>query len=318
VNIPYGGGKGGMICDYKSLSLRERERATRSFTRRIAHLIGPDLDIPAPDVNTGGLEMAWIADEYAKFAGHPEPGVVTGKPVEMGGSLGREDATGRGLAYCVSRYFENTGQTLAGRTIAVQGCGNVGRWAAHNLCALGARLIAISDSRGGVMNRSGIDPAAAVAHKNTTGQIAGLTGDAIGNEELLQLDCDILVPAALESVLTDRNAPKVRARLIVEGANGPTTPEADRLLHERGIPVIPDVLANAGGVTVSYFEWVQDRQRYWWKEPKVHERLREIMSGSLDAVHQIAERERVHWRSAAYLLAVRRVAHAVEVGHPDF
>jgi glutamate dehydrogenase (NAD(P)+) len=318
VNVPFGGGKGGLICDYKNFSKREKERAARSFARRLSRVIGPDIDIPAPDVNTGPDVMAWIADEYGHFVGHPEPAVITGKPVEFGGSKGRDSATGRGLAYCVERYFENLGKPLEGQRIVIQGFGNAGQWAARILASLGATLIGVSDSRGAVHCADGISTSGAVKHKLETGEVAGLPGDAITNAELLELECDILVPAALESVITADNAPRVKAKLIVEAANGPTTPDADRILHERGITVIPDVLANAGGVTVSYFEWVQNRQRYYWPEDKVHERMRQIMRDALDEVQNLAEEKQVPWRTAAYMLAIKRVAHAVEVNHPNF
>jgi glutamate dehydrogenase/leucine dehydrogenase len=318
VNVPFGGAKGGLICDYKNFSKREQERAARSFTRRLVPVIGPDMDIPAPDVNTTAEVMAWIADEYGHFIGHPEPAVVTGKPVDLGGSKGRESATGRGLAFCVERYCENAGREVKGLTVAVQGFGNVGQWAARVLAEMGARVIAISDSRGGIVDRKGLDVARCVDVKCQTGRLAGLGGEQISNDELLELDCDILVPAALESVINKGNAGRVSAKLVVEGANGPTTPDADEILTERGITLIPDVLANAGGVTVSYFEWVQNRQRLYWTETDVHERLRQIMRNSLDEVHKLTREKHVPWRKAAYMLAITRVARAVEMTHPDF
>jgi glutamate dehydrogenase (NAD(P)+) len=318
VNIPFGGAKGGLICDYKNFSKREKERAARSFTRRTVRLIGPDIDIPAPDVNTNAEVMAWIADEYGHFVGHPEPAVVTGKPVDMGGSRGRESATGRGLAHCVERYYENAGRALKGQTVAVQGFGNVGQWAARVLEEMGATLIAVSDSRGGVVNRKGLNGGEACRLKCESGKLQGLPGDVITNVELLALDCDIFVPAALESAIHGGNAMSISARLIAEGANGPTTPDADAILAERGITVIPDVLANAGGVTVSYFEWVQNRQRDQWSESKVNDRLRHTMRDSLDEVQKLAAEKHVTWRTAAYMLAIKRVARAVEVNHPDF
>ncbi|MCA8916157.1 MAG: Glu/Leu/Phe/Val dehydrogenase [Planctomycetes bacterium] len=318
VNVPFGGGKGGLICDYKTFSIREKERAARSFARRLAPVIGPEIDIPAPDVNTGPETMAWIADEYAHFVGHPEPGVITGKPVEFGGSRGRDSATGRGLAYCVERFYENEDKALEGQHVVIQGFGNAGQWAARVLSSMGATIISISDSRGAVHSTDGISVTGAIKHKVESGEVAGMPGDAIKHSEQLELECDILIPAALESVITKANAPRIKARLIAEAANGPTTPDADQILHDRGIPVIPDVLANAGGVTVSYFEWVQNRQRYYWEEEKVHERLRTIMRNSTDEVQKLAEEKNVPWRTAAYMLAIKRVAHAVEVNHPDF
>ncbi|NUO15218.1 MAG: Glu/Leu/Phe/Val dehydrogenase [Planctomycetaceae bacterium] len=313
VDIPYGGGKGGLTVDYKALSQGEKERLTRAFARRLTKVIGPDFDIPAPDVNTGPQEMMWIADEYGHFVGHPEPAVITGKPVDCGGSLGRGSATGRGLVFCVERYFENHGISLKGKTVAVQGFGNAGQYAARLIAGLGASVVAISDSRGGIFNDKGISVGAAIDHKTRTGQVAGLPGRAISNAELLELDVDILIPAALENQITGSNADKVKARLIAEAANGPTTPEADQILFAKGVTVIPDILANAGGVTVSYFEWVQNRQRYYWTEEDVNSRLREIMRRSLDQVERMAAEHKCHWREAAYLLAVARVAGALRV-----
>lgn len=318
VKLPYGGAKGGMIIDYKPMSKREKERAARSFARRLAKVIGPDLDIPAPDVNTNAEVMAWIADEYANVVGHPEPAVITGKPIEFGGSLGRNSATGRGLAFCVQRYYENAKLKLEGQTVVVQGFGNAGQWAATVLESMGARIIAISDSRGGVRNAEGIDASRAIEHKAKTGAVEGLQGDKITNQELLVLECDILVPAALEGVITGENASDVKAKLVAEAANGPLTPEADRILHEKGTLVIPDVLANAGGVTVSYFEWVQNRQRFYWTEDEVNSRMREIMRRAVDEVQQVSTERKVDWRTGAYVLAVQRVAAAVQTGHPDF
>lgn len=312
VDIPYGGGKGGLVVDYKALSLGEKERLTRAFARRMAPVIGPDFDIPAPDVNTGPQEMAWIADEYGHTVGHPEPAVITGKPVELGGSLGRGSATGRGLVFCVERFFENHKKGLKGKTVAVQGFGNAGQYAARLIAGLGANVVAISDSKGAVYNPKGISIGAAIEHKNETGQVEGLDGREITNDDLLQLDVDILIPAALENVITAQNAKKVRAKLIAEAANGPTTPEADEILFKKDITVIPDVLANAGGVTVSYFEWVQNRQRFYWTEEDVNSKLREIMRRSLDQVERTAAERKCHWREAAYMLAVARVANAVK------
>ncbi|MCC6149927.1 MAG: Glu/Leu/Phe/Val dehydrogenase [Planctomycetes bacterium] len=312
VDIPYGGGKGGLVIDYKALSAGEKERLTRAFARRMAPVIGPDFDIPAPDVNTGAQEMAWIADEYGHTVGHPEPAVITGKPVELGGSLGRGSATGRGLVFCVERFFENNKQSIKGKTVAVQGFGNAGQYAARLIAGLGANVVAISDSKGAIHNPKGISIGAAIEHKNKTDQVTGLDGKEITNEELLQLEVDILIPAALENVITAQNAKKVRAKLIAEAANGPTTPEADAILFKKGITIIPDVLANAGGVTVSYFEWVQNRQRFYWTEEDVNTRLREIMRRSLDQVERTASEHQCMWREAAYRLAIERVANAVK------
>lgn len=318
VNVPFGGGKGGLICDYKNFSHREKERAARSFARRLAPVIGPDIDIPAPDVNTTAEVMAWMANEYGHYVGHPEPAVITGKPVELGGSEGRKSATGRGLANCVERYYENIDKRLDGAKVVIQGFGNAGQWAAKVLSSLGADIVSISDSRHVIYNPEGIGVAAAVQHKVETGGIEGLPGESIGHEEQFELECDVLVPAALESVITEKNADKIAAGLVVEAANGPTTPDGDEILTSRGITVIPDVLANAGGVTVSYFEWVQNRQRFYWPETKVHDRLRTIMRNSLDEVQKLAEEKNESWRTAAYMLAIRRVAHAVRINYSDF
>lgn len=318
VNVPYGGSKGGMILDYKALSRREQERATRAYARRLLPYIGPDLDIPAPDVNTGPREMAWICDEYSHYVGHPEPAVITGKPVEYGGSLGRTDATGRGVAFAVQRYFEIKGEPLERKRVVIHGFGNVGQWAARVLSKMGAIIVAVSDSAGGIHAEEGLNVEAAIEHKESTGRVSGFAGTELSNEELLELECDILVPAALEGAIHARNARKVRAKLIAEGANGPTTPEADAILEKRGIALIPDVLANAGGVTVSYFEWVQNRQRMYWTIHDVHQRLRDIMRGATDDVCRIANEEKVNWRVAAYLLGVERVAAAVRMTRADF
>jgi glutamate dehydrogenase/leucine dehydrogenase len=317
VDIPYGGAKGGMIIDYKALSRDERERATRAFARELAPYIGPDLDIPAPDVNTGPNEMAWIADEYARHAGHPEPAVITGKPVSVGGSHGRDDATGRGLAYVVQRHCENAGVQMKDLTVVVQGFGNVGQHAAILLSDMGARIVGISDSRTALYNPEGFDAKAAAAHKVETDKLEGLDGQTISAKELLALKCDVLVPAALENAITSKNAKNIKAKLIAEAANGPTTPEAAEILENNGVVVLPDVLANAGGVTVSYFEWVQNRQRLQWPLEDVRSRLKEIMRKAVDDIGRTVKQDNVSWRTAAYMLAVRRVADALHQTHPD-
>ncbi|MCC6573504.1 MAG: Glu/Leu/Phe/Val dehydrogenase [Planctomycetes bacterium] len=312
VNIPYGGAKGGLIVDYKALSDAEKERLTRSYARRLAPIIGPDLDIPAPDVNTGNEEMAWIANEYANVVGHPEPAVITGKPVEYGGSLGRGSATGRGLAFCVERYFENTVGSVKGITVAVQGFGNAGQYAARILSGMGANVVAVSDSGSAVYNAKGISVGAAIEHKVKTGVVEGIPGKKLPKDKLLELEVDLLVPAALENAITGDNVSKIKARLIAEAANGPLTPEADAYFAKHGVTVIPDVLANAGGVTVSYFEWVQNRQRLYWTETEVNTRLREIMRRALDEVQREAAEHKVNWRTAAYMLAIGRVVKALQ------
>ncbi len=318
VDVPFGGGKGGLIVDYKSLSAGEQERVTRAFARRMLPYIGPDFDIPAPDVNTGPREMAWIADEYGHHVGHPEPGVITGKPLELGGSAGRTDATGRGLAFAVQRYYEDIGMPLERQRVVIQGFGNVGQWAARVLSKMGAIIVAVSDSRGGVYAEEGINVEAAIEHKEEHGTIAEFTGDSVTSEELIELECDILVPSALENAIHEGNARKVKARMIAEGANGPTTLEADAILDKKGVTIIPDVLANAGGVTVSYFEWVQNRQRMYWTVHDVHQKLRDVMRRATDDVCRMAKEKQVNWRIAAYLLSVDRVARAVQMAHPDF
>jgi glutamate dehydrogenase/leucine dehydrogenase len=318
VDVPFGGGKGGLIVDYKALKNGEKERATRAFARRLLPYIGPEFDIPAPDVNTGAREMAWIADEYGHHVGHPEPAVITGKPIELGGSLGRADATGRGLAFCVQRFYEDQGKPLERQRVVIQGFGNVGQWAGRVLSKMGAIIVGVSDSKGGVYAEEGLTIEAAIEHKEQEGTISGFAGDKVTNEELLELECDILVPAALEGAIHEKNANKVKAKLVAEGANGPTTPEADAILHKKGITTLPDVLANAGGVTVSYFEWVQNRQRMYWTVHDVHQRLREVMRRATDDVCHMAREKKVNWRIAAYLLGVNRVAKAVQMAHPDF
>lgn len=317
VGVPFGGGKGGLVVDYKALSVHEQERATRAFARRMLPHIGPDFDIPAPDVCTGAREMAWIYHEYSNYVGHPEPAVITGKPIELGGSQGRTDATGRGLAFVVQRYFEDMDQTLKRKRVVIQGFGNVGQWAARVLSKMGAIIIAISDSRGGIHATEGINVEAAIEFKESEGRLAGFTGDEVSGDELLELECDVLVPAALEGAITRENAKRIKASVIAEGANGPTTPEADEILEKKGVVVLPDVLANAGGVTVSYFEWVQNRQRMYWPVQDVHQKLREMMRDATDDVGKVAGEQELSWRRSAYMLAVKRVADAIRMTNPD-
>jgi glutamate dehydrogenase/leucine dehydrogenase len=316
VDIPYGGGKGGLICDYKALSAGEQERITRAFARELSGVIGPDLDIPAPDVNTGPREMAWILDEYNTRAGRRQPAVITGKPVALGGSLGREDATGRGVAECIRHWCELSGEQVKGKTVAIQGFGNVGQWAATVLHEMGARVIAVSDSRGGAVQTTGLDVARIVRHKQDGGAVTDFANGHLSNEELIELECDILVPCALENAITAENATRVKARLIAEGANGPTSPDADSILHGRDVTVLPDILANAGGVTVSYFEWLQNRQGEFWPMEEVHRRLRDTMHRATGQVHQIVREKSVPGRIGAYLLGVARVAEALRAARP--
>ena len=310
VGIPYGGAKGGISCDPRELDERDVQELTRRFTARIARFIGPQEDIPAPDVNTNAQVMAWIVDEYAKFHGFT-PAVVTGKPIELGGSYGRESATGRGVLFTAQRAAADMGLALKGARVAVQGFGNVGSWAARFLHDAGARVVAVSDVNGAVHTPGGLDIPALADEAAKTGRIPqGAGAETMTNEELLTLDVDVLVPAALGSVLHARNAPEVRARLIVEGANHPTTPDADEVFRERGITVVPDILANAGGVTVSYFEWVQNLQRFRWTAERVDDELRRTMDEAYDAVSAIARERKTDLRTAAFALAIQRVSEA--------
>lgn len=314
VNIPFGGAKGGLDCDPKHHSRAEVEAMTRTVVQRMHHFIGPDEDIPAPDVNTGPQVMAWIVDEYSKFHGY-SPGVVTGKPVELGGSAGRLAATGNGLAVVAERAAADVGLELDGATVAIQGFGNVGSWTARALRAKGARIVAVSDVAGGVHHGDGLDIDALLRARDEGGSVVELDDahDALTNAELLALDVDILVPAALGGVLDAGNAGDVSARLVVEGANGPTTPAATRILEERGIPVVPDIVANAGGVTVSYLEWVQNSQHFPWSEAKVRDALESRMLDAYEAVSARAREADVSLRVAAFMVAVRRVAEATEL-----
>jgi glutamate dehydrogenase/leucine dehydrogenase len=311
MGLPYGGAKGGITCEPKSMSSQELERLTRRYTSEILPIIGPERDIPAPDVNTTPQIMAWLMDTYSMNKGYTVPGVVTGKPTEIGGSLGRGTATARGLMFTVLSAIEKLGLRKNGLRVAVQGYGNAGYHAAKLLHELGFRIIACSTSQGGIFVEKGFDPDAVNGHYQKTGTVTGFKGaDAVSNEELLELDCDILLPCALEGQITDRNAAKIRARIIGEGANGPTTPEADEILHGSGKFVIPDVLANAGGVTVSYFEWVQALQEYFWSEKEVNAKLKELMDRAFHAVYGVHQERKIDMRRAAYVVGVSRVAEA--------
>ena len=311
MGIPFGGAKGGVACDPKRLSRGELERLTRRYTTEIIDQIGPDTDIPAPDVGTDGQTMAWLYDTYSMNKGHSVLSVVTGKPLSLGGSLGRTEATSRGALFSLQQLMSRRGETLAGKRVVVQGFGNVGSFLAKFLAADGALVVGLSDSRGGIAAAGGIDVAAALEHKAATGSLAGLAGTVpVSNEALLELDCDILAPCALEQVINEENAPRIRAAVICEGANGPVTPAADAILEARGILVVPDVLANAGGVVVSYFEWVQGLQEYFWTEEEVNHRLNEITTRAFAATWELKEREGCSLRIAAYGLAVQRVAEA--------
>ena len=309
VDVPFGGAKGGVLCDPLKMSPSELERLTRRYTASIISTLGPDSDVPAPDVNTNEKVMAWVMDTYSMHVGRTEPAVVTGKPIVLGGSLGRREATGRGVMLTTKEALDHLGVPLKDAKVAVQGYGNVGSVAAQLLQGEGCRVVAIGDRTGALYDAAGIDTKLAAEWVRTHGTLEGYpSGDRITNEELLALEVDVLVPAAMENVITSRNASKIRARIIVEGANGPTTAAADPILADKGIFVVPDILANAGGVTVSYFEWVQNRAAYSWPEDVVNDRLREIMRRSFHEVLALAGRHEVDLRTAAYMLAIGRVA----------
>ncbi len=312
VGLPYGGAKGGVVCDPKLMSSTELEHLTRRYATEIGILIGPESDIPAPDMGTTPQVMAWIMDTYSMHHGYSVPAVVTGKPISIGGSAGRMEATGRGVAIVARETARHLGMQLAGARVAVQGFGNVGSTAAQTLRAEGCRIVAISDSRGGIHNDRGLDPDDVLQHKQQAGRVAGYPGaDAVTNEQLLELPCDILVPAAVEAQITADNAPRIKARIVVEGANAPTLPEADAVLRERRIFVVPDILANAGGVIVSYFEWVQDLQSFFWSEEEINERLERIMVRSFREVLAVSQDKQVDLRTGALARAVGRVAEAL-------
>ena len=314
VNIPYGGAKGGVICDPKRMSKGELERMTRRFTSEILPIIGPEQDIPAPDVYTDSQTMAWIMDTYSMTKGYSTLGVVTGKPVSLGGSEGRNEATARGCLVACEEACKVKKINLRGASVAIQGFGNAGSIAARLFTEKKAKVIAISDSRGGVFNSRGIDPLKAMRYKDRSGTVVGMPGTSrISNDDLLTLKCDILIPAALENSITLNNADQIKAKIVAEAANGPTTPHADEVLARRGIMVLPDILANAGGVTVSYFEWVQDLQGFFWSEDEVKVKLETVMRRAFHEVHETTRKHRAHMRTGAYVLAVGRVAEATLV-----
>ncbi|HEX4896918.1 MAG TPA: Glu/Leu/Phe/Val dehydrogenase [Candidatus Limnocylindrales bacterium] len=312
VGIPYGGGKGGVIVDPKQLSMRELEALSRRFFTEIEVLVGPERDIPAPDVNTTPQIMAWFMDTYSMHAGYTVPGVVTGKPISLGGSEGRNEATARGTVYCIVEAARHLGIELKKAKVSVQGFGNAGSIAAQLMVVEGASVVAVSDSTGGIHNPNGLDIAKVVNWKKEHGTVQGFPGAKdVSNAQVLEVECDILIPAALENQITERNAGNIKARLIAEAANGPTTPEADLILWKNSKFMIPDILCNAGGVTVSYFEWVQDLNRDHWSEQVVNEKLKEIMVKAFTETLAIARREQIDMRTAAYMLAVQRVADAM-------
>jgi glutamate dehydrogenase (NAD(P)+) len=307
-HIPFGGGKGGIVCDPTRMSKREIEALTRRYIAEIIDLIGPEKDVPAPDVNTDAQVMAWVMDTYSMHVGHTETAVVTGKPVEMGGSLGRRDATGRGVMIVTREAARHLGIDITKATVAVQGFGNVGSVSAHLLSMIGARVVAVSDWKGGVYNAGGLDVPAMIAFAKEHRTVEGFPGgDPIDNDEMFALDVDVLIPAALENQITSANVATIRAKIVTEGANGPTTPDAHEFLHQRGVFVVPDILANAGGVTTSYFEWVQDRHGYFWEEDEVNVRLEKKMCEAFEDVLQTSLKYTVDLRTAAYIVAIARV-----------
>jgi len=314
VGIPFGGAKGGVICNPKEMSHAELERLSRAYIDAIAMMIGPELDIPAPDVYTDSQTMAWMMDEYAKIRRYNAPGVITGKPIPLGGSQGREDATARGAVYTIREATKKLNIPLKGATVAVQGYGNAGSYTAMLLQEMGASVIAVSDSKGGILSEKGLDPHAVLQHKQKTETVVGFPGTKeITNESLLEEQCDILVPAALENVITGKNASRIRAKIVAEVANGPTTPEADEVLFNNNVFDIPDFLCNAGGVTVSYFEWVQNVYGLYWPVEEIHDRLDKIMTKAFNDVYDMHVKQNVNMRMAAYMLSVQRVAEAMKL-----
>ncbi|HEV8715153.1 MAG TPA: Glu/Leu/Phe/Val dehydrogenase [Candidatus Binatia bacterium] len=312
VSLPYGGAKGGVICDPKTLSVRELENLTRRYATEISVLMSPQGDIPAPDMGTGEREMAWIMDTYSMHRGYSVPAVVTGKPLAIGGSLGRSEATGRGVMVTTLEALKRKNIPIEGARVVVQGFGKVGAPAAYFIEERGAKVIAVGDARGGVYNPRGLNVRDLLAYAAAQGTIAGYQkAEPIANADLLELECEVLMPCALENQITATNAPRVRAKIVAEGANGPLTPEADEILTDKGVFIIPDILCNAGGVTVSYFEWVQDLQSFFWGEDEINERLRQIMVRGFNQVLRVAYEKKVDTRTAAQILAIQRVAEAV-------
>jgi glutamate dehydrogenase len=310
VDLPYGGGKGGIICDPRTMSFRELERLSRGYVRAISQIVGPTKDIPAPDVFTNSQIMAWMMDEYSRIREFDSPGFITGKPLVLGGSHGRETATAKGVTICIREAAVKKGIQLEGARVVVQGFGNAGSFLAKFMHDAGAKVIAISDAYGGLFDPEGLDIDYLLERRDSFGTVTKLFKDTITNQELLELDCDILVPAAIENQITEKNAHQIKASIVVEAANGPTTLEATRILSERGILLVPDVLASAGGVTVSYFEWVQNNQGYYWTEEEVEEKLERVMVKSFETVYTTAMNRKVNMRLAAYMVGVRKMAEA--------
>lgn len=309
-DLPYGGGKGGVIVDPRTMSFREIEALSRGYVRAISQIVGPTKDIPAPDVFTDSHTMAWMMDEYSKIKEHNVPGFITGKPIMVGGSLGRVTATSKGVAIIIREAAKKLNINLYGAKVVVQGFGNVGSYLAKFMHEMGAKVIGISDAYGALHDPNGLDIPYLLERRDSFGTVTKLFSNTITNKELLELDCDILVPAALENQITKENAPFIKAKIVVEGANGPTTPEGSRMLEDRGIVLVPDVLANAGGVTVSYFEWVQNNQGYYWSEEEVERKLDAMMVKSFNEIYELANSRRVDMRLAAYMVGVRRMAEA--------
>jgi glutamate dehydrogenase len=309
-NLPYGGGKGGIICDPRKMSFRELERLSRGYVRAISQIVGPTKDIPAPDVYTNSQIMAWMMDEYSRLREFDSPGFITGKPLVLGGSHGRETATARGVTICINEAVKKIGKELQGARVVIQGFGNAGSYLAKFMHDAGAKVVAVSDVYGGVYDPDGLDINYLLDRRDSFGTFSQLFNDTISNKELLELDCDILVPAAISNQITVENAANIKASIIVEAANGPTTLEATKILTERGILLVPDILASAGGVTVSYFEWVQNNQGYYWTEEEVMEKLEKVMIRSFDTIYQLAQTHQVDMRLAAYMVGIKKVAEA--------
>jgi len=313
VNIPFGGGKGGVRVDVKKLSINEIERLTRRFTTVLMPFIGPERDIPAPDMYTDEQTMAWMMDTYSVYKGYAIPGIVTGKPISLGGSLGRTSATGRGVAIITRESANAIGMSIRDATVAIQGYGNVGYWTAKTLYEMGARIVAVSDSKGGILDYDGLDPDEVLKHKRKTGSVVGFSENEITNEEILEMKVDVLIPAAIENVINEENMKRIRARMIVEGANGPVTPKAEEYLDRKCELVVPDILANSGGVIVSYFEWVQDLERYFWDLERVNAELEKILVRAFHSLFEVKkEYGNILWRDAAMIVALNRVVEAMK------